>query len=81
MRVTPVENTACAAFERYYEVPETVPLDFKEYNITWVSSKISGAVSTLGEEAIELCNLLVCFGFVSEELRVVVAILADWMAN
>ena len=35
----------------------------------------------LGAEAIELHNWLLCFGCSSEELRVVVARLADWMAN
>ena len=29
----------------------------------------------------ELRNWILCFGFASEELRVVVASLADWMAN
>ena len=33
------------------------------------------------EGAMELRNWLLRFGCVSEELRVVVAILADWMAN
>ena len=35
----------------------------------------------LGAEAIELRNWLLRFGCASEELRVVVATLADWMAN
>ena len=39
MRVLPVENPACAAFEEYKEVPETVPLDFMEDDVTWVTSK------------------------------------------
>ena len=63
------------------EVPETVPLDFTEYDITWVASKLSGTVGTLEEEAIEMRSWLLCFGCMSEELRVVVAIMADWMAN
>ena len=29
----------------------------------------------------ELCNWLLCFGCASEELRVVVASLDDWMSN
>ena len=37
MRVPPVENTTCAAFEEYEEVSETVPLDFMEDDITWVA--------------------------------------------
>ena len=38
-------------------------------------------MDALGAEAIELRNWLLRFGCASEELRVVVAILADWMAN
>ena len=47
----------------------------------WVASKLSGAVGALGVEAIELQNFLLFFGCASEELRVVVVRLADWMAN
>ena len=47
----------------------------------WVASKLSGAAGALGAEAMELHNWLLCFGCASEELRVVVASLADWMAN
>ena len=77
----PVENRTCAAFEKYGEVTETVPLDFTEDDVTWVASKLSSAEGALGEEAIELRNWLFCFRCVSEELRVVLARLADWMAN
>ena len=51
MRVPPVENPVCAAFEEYEDVPETVPLDFTEDDVTWVASKLSGAAGTLGAEA------------------------------
>ena len=81
MRVPPVENPMCAAFEDYEEVPEMVPLDFTEDDVMWVASKLSDAASALGAEAIELRNWLLCFGCASEELRVVVARLDDWMAN
>ena len=47
----------------------------------WVASKLSGAAGALGAEAVELRNCLLCFGCVSEELRVVVASLAYWMTN
>ena len=47
MRVPPIENFACAAFKEYEEVPETVPLDFTENDITWVASKLSGAAGAL----------------------------------
>ena len=77
MRVLPVENPTCAAFEEYKEVMETVPLDFMEDDVTWVASKISG----LGSETIELRNWIIRFGCMLEEIRVVVAILTDWMAN
>ena len=81
MRVPPVENPTCAAFGEYGEVPETVPLNFTEDDVTLVASNISGAAGALGAEAIELRNWLLCFGCASEELRVVVARLTDWMAN
>ena len=58
MRVSPVENPMCAAFEDYGEVPKTVHLDFTEDNVTWVASKISGAAGALVAEAMELCNCL-----------------------
>ena len=77
----PVENPTCASFEEYEDIPETVPLDFTEDDVTWVASKLSGAVGVLGAEAMELHNWLLRFGCASEELRVVVARLADWMAN
>ena len=43
--------------------------------------KASGAAGALGAEVIELRNWLLCFGCVSEEFRVVVARLADWLAS
>ena len=46
-----------------------------------LASKLSGAAGALGEEAMELRNCLLSFGCASDELRVVVARLADWMAN
>ena len=52
----PVENPACAAFEEYEDVPETVPLDFTEDDVTWVASKLSSAVGALGAEAMGLRN-------------------------
>ena len=81
MCVSPVENPTCAAFEKYEDVPETVPLDFTEDDVTWVASKLSSAACVLGAEAMELRNWLLRFGCASEELRVVVANLDDWMAN
>ena len=77
----PVENPTCTAFEVYEDVPETVTLDFTEDDVTWVASKLSGAAGALGAEAMELRNWLLRFGCASEELRVVFASLADWMAN
>ena len=46
-----------------------------------VESKISWATWVLGSEVIEPSNWLFCFGCASEELRVVVANPAEWMAN
>ena len=51
IRVPPVENPVCAAFEVYEDVSETVPLDFTEDDVTWVASKLSGAAGALGAEA------------------------------
>ena len=81
MRVPPVENPTCAAFEEYGEVSKTVPLDFTEYDVTWVAPKLSSATGALGAEAIELRNWLLHFGCASEKLRSVVARMADLMAN
>ena len=81
MRVPPMENPACAAFEKYEDIPETVRLDFTEDDVTWVASKLYGAAGSQGSEAMELHNWLLRFGCSSEEFRVAVAILDDWMAN
>ena len=81
MRVPPVETSTCTAFKEYAYIPETVPLDFKEDDVPWVASKISGAAGALGAVAIELRNWLLLFGCASKELSVVVTRLADWMAN
>ena len=81
IRVPPMENPACAAFKEYDDELKMVPLDFTEENVTWVTSKLSGAAGALGAEAIELRNWLLRFGCASQELRVVVASLAEWMAN
>ena len=62
MRVPPVENPACAAFEEYGDVPKTVPLDFTEDDATWVAANLSGAAGALGAAAMELRNWLLCFG-------------------
>ena len=62
-------------------MPETVHLDFTEDDVTWVVSKLSGAAGALGVEAIKLRNWILRFGCASEELRVVVTRLDDWMAN
>ena len=51
IRVPPVENPVCAAFEVYEDVSETVPLDFTEDDVTWVASKLSSAAGALGAEA------------------------------
>ena len=58
-----------------------MPLDFLEDYITWVAPKNSGASGSLESEAIELRNFLLHFICVSEEFRVAVADLSDWMNN
>ena len=77
MCVTPVENLTYAAFGEYEEVPETVPLDFSEEDVTWVASKISGAAGALEAEKIELRNWILCFGCMSEDFRVLISDMAD----
>ena len=77
----PVENPSYIAFKEYKDIPETVPLDFTKDDVTWVASKISSTAGALGAEAIELHNWLLCFGCASEELRVVVERMGDWMAK
>ena len=37
MRVPPVEDPTCAAFKKYGEVPEMLPLNFTEDDATWVA--------------------------------------------
>ena len=58
-----------------------MPLDFSEEDVTWVASKLSGAAGALGAEAIKLRNSLVFFRSTLDEFKVVIANLADWMAN
>ena len=62
-------------------MPEMVPLDFLEEDVIWVAYKISGTAGALEAEATYLKNWLFCFEFLSEEFRVLVADLDDWMAN
>ena len=81
MRFPPAKNSMFAAFEEYEEFPKTVPLYFMEDDVTWVTSNLSSAAGALGAEAIELRNWLIRFWCALEELRVIVASLADWMAD
>ena len=81
MCVLLLEKHTCASFEEYEKVLETVPVDFSEDNVTWVASNLSSAAGSLGAEGIELKNWLLFFGCDSEEFRVVVANMANWMAN
>ena len=57
-----------------------VPLNFTEDDVTWVTSKFSGAAGVLVAEAMELQHWILCFGCASEKLRVVVR-LDNWMTN
>ena len=71
----------CAAFDKYGDVPKTVPLDLMEDDVTWVVLKLSGVAYALGEDAMELRKWLLLFGCASKEFRFVVTRLVDWMAN
>ena len=46
----------CMDFEEYNEMPETVPIELSESDVTWVASKLSGNAGELGAEVIELRN-------------------------
>ena len=50
-------------------------------DVTWVASMISCAAGALGAEILEFTNWLVFFRCVLEEIRVVIARLAYWMAS
>ena len=58
---------------------EAAPLDFTEDDVTWVASNITGAAGFLVAEAIELRNWLLHLGCTLEELRVIIARLAERM--
>ena len=60
---------------------EIVSLEFTDDDVTWVALNFSGAEGALGAEAIELHKWLLCFRCASEELRVIVSSLVDWVAN
>ena len=47
----------------------------------WVVSKISGTTGALGAEVVDLRSWLIHFRCASEELRVVIFKLAEWMSN
>ena len=52
-----------------------------EDNITWVVSKLYGAAGSIWGEATELKHWLLQFGCASEELRIIVTELVDWIAK
>ena len=68
MKVPQVGGTRCSTFERHEKVPETVPLNLLEEDVTWVVSKLSGAAGTLGVKALELKNWLIRFSCASKVL-------------
>ena len=37
MQEPPAKNSMCAAFEEYEELPKTVPFNFTEDYVTWIS--------------------------------------------
>ena len=50
--VSPSWKTLC--IKEYGEVPGTVPLDFTEYDVTWIASKLSSVKGALLAEAIDM---------------------------
>ena len=58
-----------------------VPLDFKKDYVIWVIAKLFGNTGFLGAEMIDLRNWFIIFGCASEELRIFVTKLSEWMAN
>ena len=58
-----------------------MPLDLSEDDVMWVAFKISVPARALGADAVELRNWLLRFGCALEQFGVVVAYLADRMAN
>ena len=70
-----------ASLKEYGEVPVTVPLEFMEDSMMWVTSKVSRSIGVLQAEAIELRNWILCFRCPLKDLRVVVAILEDCIAT
>ena len=57
-----------------------MPINFLEDGIMWVESRLSGTAGALGALALDIHNWLFRFSCALEELRVVVAELADWIA-
>ena len=74
-----MENPTCASFEEYEDALETLPIDFTEDGIMWVTSYIYRYTGVLGGEAVELRNWYIHFGCTLEELRVIFVELAEWM--
>ena len=81
LRVPDLSDPECSAFEEYPELPEAIPMDFSEDDVTWVASKLSGSAGAAGPEAVEFRNWLLRFGAGSEALRVEMAEWANWLAN
>ena len=71
----------CVPFKENKDMPKMVPLEFTENGVTCVASKLSDAADALGVEVIQLKNWLIHSGCAPEELRVIVAKLADCMAK
>ena len=51
-------------------MPEIVTLEFTKDEVTWVTSKLSGASGAPGVEAIDLRNWLLCFGCALEGIKI-----------
>ena len=47
----------------------------------WFASNLSISAGVLGAEVIDLKNLIIRFGYTSDELRLIVSNMADCMSN
>ena len=65
-QVPSAENTTCADFNEYKEVPKIISLDSMVNDVTWVTSKLSDATGTLSAEAIDMRDRLIRFGCTPE---------------
>ena len=71
----------CSDIEYYYEVPKISLLDLLEDDITWLTSKLSGAAGATLVEATKLKHSMLRFRYASEELRDIIPEMVDCISN